>query len=95
MVSQQAEPLVERLAGQETLVEKAELGASREDDPGALNAQALGVLGAFSQELEQIGNRQVGGERRQLDVEAGIGRVGGGNLEPAQIATRDPHSSAV
>ena len=60
---QQPESLVKSVAGQEPLVEQAQLGSSDEDDLSSSLAQTLGALGTVGEQVEQFVGGQVVSER--------------------------------
>jgi hypothetical protein len=59
---QQAEPVLQPVAGQEADREQAQLGAGEEHDLGPLPAQPLGPFGAVTKQVEQLPGGQVTGE---------------------------------
>ena len=78
---QQLDPVADGIAGQEPLVEQAQLGAGDEDDLGSPPAQALGPFGAVGEQVEHLVVGQVAGERREPDLQAGVGGEAGGDLQ--------------
>jgi hypothetical protein len=84
---QQAEPVVEPVTAQEADREQAQLGTGEEHDLGPPPARSLGPFGADGKEVEELVGGQVTGERRPPDLQAGLGGVPGGHLQPLRVAS--------
>ena len=73
---QRADPLLEAVAGQEPVVEQAQLGAGDEHDLGSPAANPLGALGAVGEQRQHLLGGQLKRVRREPDLQAQVGGDG-------------------
>lgn len=89
------DPPVDVLAGQEARREQAQLTTGDEDDLRAPAPQVLRMPGALLEETQHRLGRLVAGERREPDLQPGLGRVPPGDGQPLRIVAGDAYGLAV
>jgi hypothetical protein len=92
---QELNPFVEGVTGQEPLVHQAQLGAGDEHDLGPSPPEPLRALGAVGEQRQQLVGGQLKRIRREPDLQAEIGGVGRGELQPLRITAHDADRVAV
>jgi hypothetical protein len=92
---QQLDPFAEGVTGQEPLVHQAQLGAGDEHDLGPSPPELLRALGAVGEQRQQLVGGQLQRIRRKPDLQAEIGGVGRGELQPFRITAHDADRVAV
>src|SRR5262249_24185919 len=94
-VQQQLDPVRRGLSAQEPRVHQAQLGADDEHDLGAPLADPLRPRGAVGDQREHRVGRQLERVRREPDLQAEVGGVGRGQLQPCRITAGDADGVAV